>query len=123
MSTIFNVRNFKLPNVSRTALIIGAIVVVLALIGGVVAWQLYKKLTYNTVVAYFPQTLALYAGDKVEIMGVKALMLVLQDGYFLLRRGIADLDLEQKTIKLRFRKRIGAFKFDGILRGKNGKKL
>jgi phospholipid/cholesterol/gamma-HCH transport system substrate-binding protein len=71
MSTIFNVRNFKLPNVSRTAVIIGSIVVVLALIGGVVAWQLYKKLTYNTVVAYFPQTLALYPGDKVQIMGVK----------------------------------------------------
>ncbi|OBK76465.1 virulence factor Mce family protein [Mycobacterium sp. 1274761.0] len=71
MSTIFNVRNFKLPNVSRAAVIISALVLVLALIGGVVAWQLYKKLTYNTVVAYFPDTLALYPGDKVQIMGVK----------------------------------------------------
>ncbi len=71
MSTIFNVRNFKLPRVSRAALIIGSIVVVLALVGGIVGWQLYKKLTHNTVVAYFPQTLALYPGDKVEIMGVK----------------------------------------------------
>ncbi len=71
MSTIFNVRNMKLPNVSRTTVIVGAIVVVLALVAGIVGWQLYKKLTYNTVVAYFPQTLALYAGDKVQIMGVK----------------------------------------------------
>src|SRR5215208_8377802 len=71
MSTIFNVRNLKLPNVSRTAAIIGAIVVVLALVAGVVGWQLYKKLTTNTVVAYFSDTLALYPGDKVQIMGVK----------------------------------------------------
>src|SRR5690349_7562541 len=71
MSTIFNVRNFKLPNVSRTTVIVGALVVVLALVAGIVGWQLYKKLTYNTVVAYFPQTLALYPGDKIQIMGVK----------------------------------------------------
>ncbi len=34
MSTIFNVRNMKLPNLSRTAVIVGALVLVLALIGG-----------------------------------------------------------------------------------------
>ncbi|CAN5502588.1 virulence factor Mce family protein [soil metagenome] len=71
MSTIFNVRNMKLPNVSRTAVIIGAIVIVLGLVGAIVGWQLYKKLTTNTVVAEFPQALALYPGDKVSIMGVK----------------------------------------------------
>jgi phospholipid/cholesterol/gamma-HCH transport system substrate-binding protein len=71
MSTIFNVRNLKLPNVSRAAVIIGSLVVVLALIGGIVGWQLYKKLTNNTVVAYFPNTLALYSGDRVQIMGVQ----------------------------------------------------
>ena len=71
MSTIFNVRNIKLPGVSRTALVIGVLVVVLGLVGAVVGWQLYKKLTYNTVVAYFPQALALYPGDKVQIMGVQ----------------------------------------------------
>ena len=43
----------------------------LALVAGIVGWQLYKKLTTNTVVAYFPNTLALYAGDKIQIMGVK----------------------------------------------------
>ncbi len=71
MSTIFNVRNLKLPNVSRAGMIIGALVVVLALVAGIVGWQLYKKLTQNTVVAYFTNTLALYPGDKVQIMGVK----------------------------------------------------
>src|SRR5690349_23784144 len=71
MSTIFNVRNLKLPNVSRAAVIIGALVLVLAIVGGIVGFQLYKKLTNTTVVAYFPQALALYPGDKVQIMGVK----------------------------------------------------
>ena len=71
MSTIFNVRNLKLPNVSRATVIIGALVLVLALIAGIVGYQLYRKLTTNTVVAYFPDTLALYPGDKVQIMGVK----------------------------------------------------
>ncbi len=36
-----------------------------------VGWQLYQKLTNNTVVAYFPATNALYAGDKVVIMGIR----------------------------------------------------
>jgi len=71
MSTIFNVRNMKLPNVSRTAVIVGTLAVVLALIAGLVGWQLYRKLTTNTVGAYFADTLALYPGDKVQIMGVR----------------------------------------------------
>jgi len=71
MSTIFNVRNLKLPGVSRASVIIGALVVVLAIVAAIVGWNLYKKLTTNTVVAYFPETLALYPGDKVQIMGVK----------------------------------------------------
>jgi phospholipid/cholesterol/gamma-HCH transport system substrate-binding protein len=71
MSTIFNMRNLKLPNVSRGAVIVASVVVVLAIVAGVVGWQLYQKLTNNTVVAYFSQTLALYPGDKVQIMGVK----------------------------------------------------
>ncbi len=72
MSTIFNVRNLKLPSgVSRASVIIGALVVVLALVAGIVGWQLYKKLTTNTAVAYFEDTLALYPGDKVQIMGVR----------------------------------------------------
>ena len=71
MSTIFNVRNLKMPNVSRASVIIGAVVVVLVIVAGIVGWNVYKRLTTNTVVAYFPETLALYAGDKVQIMGVK----------------------------------------------------
>ena len=41
------------------------------LVAGLVGAQLYKKLTNNTVVAYFPETNALYAGDKVVIMGIR----------------------------------------------------
>ncbi|BBW99331.1 mammalian cell entry protein [Mycolicibacterium moriokaense] len=71
MSTIFNVRNLKLPHVSRAAVIIGTLVVILGLVAVFVGWNLYKKLTTNTVVAYFSETLALYPGDKIQIMGVK----------------------------------------------------
>jgi phospholipid/cholesterol/gamma-HCH transport system substrate-binding protein len=71
MSTIFNIRNLKLPGVSRASVIIGTVVVVLAIVSGLIGWNVYKNLTTNTVVAYFPDTLALYAGDKVQIMGVK----------------------------------------------------
>ncbi len=71
MSTIYDFRKIKLPNVSRTAVVIGALLIVLGLVGGLVGWQLYKRLTTNTVVAYFPQALALYPGDKVQIMGVR----------------------------------------------------
>src|SRR4051812_14323526 len=71
MSTVFNIRNLKVQGVSRASLIIGTLVVVLALVAAIVGWQMYKKLTHNTVVAYFPDTLALYPGDKVQIMGVK----------------------------------------------------
>ena len=58
MSTILNIRNLKLPAVSRTALVVGTMVV-LAIVGGLIGWNVYKKLTTNTVVAYFPDTLAL----------------------------------------------------------------
>ncbi|CAJ1586516.1 virulence factor Mce family protein [[Mycobacterium] wendilense] len=71
MSTIYDFRKIKLPNVSRTAVVISALLIVLGLVGGLVGWQLYKRLTTNTVVAYFPQALALYPGDKVQIMGVR----------------------------------------------------
>ena len=56
---------------SRAAVIIGALVVVLGLVGAFAGWQLYKKLTTTTVVAYFPDTPGLYPGDKVQIMGVR----------------------------------------------------
>mgnify|MGYP000854471846 CR=1 FL=1 len=41
------------------------------LIAALVGYQLYKKMTTNTVVAYFSEALALYPGDRVQIMGVK----------------------------------------------------
>jgi len=71
MSTIFDIRKLQLPRLSRTAVIIGSLVLALGLVAAVVGVQLYKKLTNNTVVAYFPQTNALYTGDKVVIMGIR----------------------------------------------------
>jgi phospholipid/cholesterol/gamma-HCH transport system substrate-binding protein len=71
LSTIFNVRNLRLPKLSRASLIIGALVLVAALVLGFLGFELYTKLTNNTVVAYFPAANALYNGDRVEIMGVK----------------------------------------------------
>ncbi|MGK2881733.1 MAG: virulence factor Mce family protein [Mycobacterium sp.] len=71
MSTVFNIRQMKLPTVSRWAIVIGAIVVIMALVAGYFGLQLYKQLTRNTVVAYFTEANALYVGDKVQIMGVQ----------------------------------------------------
>ena len=71
MSTIFDIRNLRLPRLSRTSVIIGSLVVILALVVGYVGLRLYQKLTNNTVVAYFPAANALYAGDKVQIMGLR----------------------------------------------------
>ncbi len=71
MSTIFNIRSLRLPHVSRAAVVIGSVIVVLAIVGAIIGWNVYKKLTNNTIVAYFPEALALYPGDKVQIMGVK----------------------------------------------------
>src|SRR5882757_6882660 len=71
MSTIFDIRSIHLPKISRRAVVVGALVVVLAMVALVVGVQLYRKLTNTSVVAYFSTTLALYPGDKVEIMGVR----------------------------------------------------
>ena len=71
MSTIFDVRNIRLPKMSRTSVIIGSLVIVLALVIGYAGWRLYQKLSNNTVVAYFPAANALYPGDKVQIMGLR----------------------------------------------------
>ncbi|BBY20216.1 virulence factor Mce family protein [Mycobacterium stomatepiae] len=65
MNDIFATRNL------RSRKVIGALVVVLALAAGFVGWQLYQKLTTNTVIAYLPTANALYSGDKVQIMGVR----------------------------------------------------
>src|ERR1700757_475814 len=70
MSTIFSIRNLKLPHVSRAAVAVGIVVVVLAILGVYVGLKVYKKVTTNEVTAYFPEALALYPGDRVQIMGV-----------------------------------------------------
>ncbi len=71
MSTILDIRKLQLPRLSRAALIIGSLLLAGGLVAALVGAQLYKKLTNNTVVAYFPETNALYAGDKVVIMGIR----------------------------------------------------
>ena len=71
MSTIFNIRNVRLPRVSRAKLIVGSLAVIVAVVAVGAGWRLYEKLTNTTVVAYFPEALALYPGDQVQIMGVR----------------------------------------------------
>ena len=70
MSTVFDIRKLRGAKLSRAAVIIGSLVVVLALVVAFVGYRLYEKLTNNTVVAYFPAANALYAGDKVQIMSL-----------------------------------------------------
>jgi phospholipid/cholesterol/gamma-HCH transport system substrate-binding protein len=41
MSTILNIRNLNLSGVSRTALVV-VTVVVLAIVGGLIGWNVYK---------------------------------------------------------------------------------
>jgi phospholipid/cholesterol/gamma-HCH transport system substrate-binding protein len=71
MSTIFDIHNLRLPNVSGRAVLAGALAAIFVVIAVVAGAQLYRKLTTTTVVAYFSETLALYPGDKVQIMGVR----------------------------------------------------
>ncbi len=71
MSTIFDIRSLRLPKVSGRAVLVAVLAAVFVLIGVVAGAQLYRKLTTTTVVAYFSETLALYPGDKVQIMGVR----------------------------------------------------
>src|SRR5262245_21935235 len=59
----------------------------------------------------------------IKIVGVKALVVLLKDADFLLGLRVGDLVLEQEAVKLGFRERISAFKFDRVLRGKNGEEL
>jgi phospholipid/cholesterol/gamma-HCH transport system substrate-binding protein len=71
MSTKLNVRNLGLPKMSRMSAVIGTLAVILGLIAALVGYQLYMKMTTNTVVAYFSEALGLYPGDRVQIMGVR----------------------------------------------------
>src|SRR5882757_1384401 len=56
---------------SRATVIIGAFVVAIAVVAAYLGWTLFQKLTNNTVVAYLSEANALYAGDKVQIMGLQ----------------------------------------------------
>lgn len=69
--SIFNFRDKDLSKVSRGSAVVGTIVVVLALVAAFVGWNLYKKAATTTVVAYFADALAVYPGDRVQIMGVR----------------------------------------------------
>jgi phospholipid/cholesterol/gamma-HCH transport system substrate-binding protein len=69
MSTIFNIRSLKAPKVGRRTLIAAAVAAVLAITAAIGGYQLYSKLTTISAVAYFRDTLALYAGDEVQIQG------------------------------------------------------
>lgn len=71
MSTVFDIHNLRLPKLSRSSVIIGSLLVVVALVAAVVGREVYGKLVNNTVAAYFPAANALYAGDEVRIMGVR----------------------------------------------------
>jgi phospholipid/cholesterol/gamma-HCH transport system substrate-binding protein len=71
LSTVFDIRSLKLPRLSLTSVIIGSLVAALAVAVAFSGHWLYQKLTNNTVVAFFPAANALYAGDKVQIMGLR----------------------------------------------------
>ena len=60
-----------LSKISRTSAAVGTLAVVLAVIAAVVGYKLYVKATTTTVTAYFADALAVYPGDRVQIMGVK----------------------------------------------------
>src|SRR6195952_2050730 len=56
---------------SKVTVIIAIVAVALVAVLGYFGWKAYQALTNNTVVAYFSEANALYAGDKVQIMGMK----------------------------------------------------
>jgi len=66
-----SVRNASLNKVSRAGVIITVVVAVLAVLAAFIGYRMYKKATTTNVSAYFDNTLALYSGDRVQIMGVK----------------------------------------------------
>ncbi len=65
------VRNMRLGSMSKSTAAIAALAVILAVVAALVGYNLYTKATTTKVVAYFSDTLALYPGDRVQIMGVK----------------------------------------------------
>ena len=70
-TTSESVRNMRIGNMSKGTAAIAALAVILAVVAALVGYNLYTKATTTKVVAYFSDTLALYPGDRVQIMGVK----------------------------------------------------
>src|SRR3981189_974964 len=68
MSTAFDMGT--LSRLSRRTVIVTTLAVVTALALTYGGWQLFRKLTTNTIVAYFAQANSLYPGDDVSIMGI-----------------------------------------------------
>ena len=68
MSTAFDMGT--LSRLSRRTVIVTTLAVVMALALTYGGWQLFRKLTTNTIVAYFAQANSLYPGDDVSIMGI-----------------------------------------------------
>lgn len=60
-----------LKKMGRASAVIGGLVVALALVAAYVGYNLYQKANTKSVTAYFSNGLALYPGDKVQIMGVQ----------------------------------------------------
>ncbi|MDH6243459.1 virulence factor Mce family protein [Mycobacterium sp. OTB74] len=71
MSTVYSIRNIKMPKLTRTTLIVGTLALIAVVAACVIGVHVYRKLTTTTVTAYFPEVLALYPGDAVQIMGVE----------------------------------------------------
>ena len=59
-----------LSKISRTSAGVGVLAVVLAVIAAIVGYKLYVKATTTTVTAYFADALAVYPGDRVQLLGV-----------------------------------------------------
>lgn len=70
MSSPLNVRRWS--RLRRKPIVVAAVAVLLAATAIGAGWQLYRMLTTNTVIAYFPEANGLYPGDEVTIMGVPA---------------------------------------------------
>ncbi len=66
-----SVRNVTLNKVSRAGVIITTVVALLAALAVFVGYRMYQKATQTNVSALFDNTLAVYPGDRVQIMGVK----------------------------------------------------
>lgn len=66
-----SVRNVSLKKASRAGVLITVVVALLAALAAFFGYRMYQKATTTNVSAYFSDTLALYPGDRVQIMGVK----------------------------------------------------